>query len=60
MVTARNSRIGYWIHHRHTLDSRRSGEIEESLAATGFTTLEVRDAPVRPEREYVFIAARAL
>lgn len=33
-------------------------EMEASLAATGFTTLDVRDAPDRPGREYVVIAAR--
>lgn len=40
-----------------TLRFRSRDEIEQSLAATGFTTLDVREAPDRPGQEYVFIAA---
>jgi SAM-dependent methyltransferase len=42
-----------------TIRFRGHDEIKESLASTGFTTLEVRDAPDRPHREDVFIAERA-
>jgi ubiquinone/menaquinone biosynthesis C-methylase UbiE len=42
-----------------TLRFRSRDEIERSLTSAGFTTLEVRDAPDRPGREYVFIAERA-
>jgi SAM-dependent methyltransferase len=41
-----------------TLRFRSRDEIEKNLAATGFTTLAVRDAPDRPQREYVFMAER--
>lgn len=41
-----------------TLRFRSRDEIEQSLAASGFTTLDVREAPDRPGREYVFIAER--
>jgi len=43
-----------------TLRFRSREEIEASLVTAGFTTLEVRDAPDRPGREYVFIAERGL
>lgn len=39
-----------------TLRFRSRDEIEQSLATTGFTVLDVRDAPDRPGREDVFIA----
>ncbi|WP_022881346.1 class I SAM-dependent methyltransferase [Gryllotalpicola ginsengisoli] len=39
-----------------TLRWRTREELEASLAAAGFEVLEVRDAPDRPGREYVFIA----
>lgn len=39
-----------------TLRFRDRDEIAESLAATGFTVEDVRDAPDRPGREFVFIA----
>lgn len=39
-----------------TLRWRTEQELRVSLAAAGFETLEVRDAPDRPGREYVFIA----
>ncbi|MDG4809487.1 class I SAM-dependent methyltransferase [Micromonospora sp. WMMD1120] len=42
-----------------TLRFRSRAEIEETLAANGFTTLDVREAPDRPGREYVLVAQRA-
>jgi hypothetical protein len=39
-----------------TLRFRTRAEIEESLQATGFTVAEVRDAPDRPGKEFVFVA----
>lgn len=39
-----------------TLRFRTEEELRVSLAAAGFETLEVRDAPDRPGREFVFIA----
>jgi SAM-dependent methyltransferase len=56
----RFARDGLTVTSDSTLRFHSRGEIEESLAATGFTTLEVRDAPDRPEREYVFIAGRTM
>ncbi|MDI1465681.1 class I SAM-dependent methyltransferase [Catellatospora sp. KI3] len=41
-----------------TLRFRDRAEVEHSLAACGFELLDVRDAPDRPGREYVFLAAR--
>jgi SAM-dependent methyltransferase len=41
-----------------TLRFREKGEIEASLARTGFELLDVRDAPDRPGLELVFVAAR--
>ncbi|MFJ3221372.1 class I SAM-dependent methyltransferase [Kitasatospora sp. NPDC086801] len=41
-----------------TLRFRQRAEVEADLAAHGFTLREVRDAPDRPGRELVFIAAR--
>lgn len=41
-----------------TLRFRSREEIEVSVFAAGFTTLQVRDAPDRPGREYVFITKR--
>ena len=44
----------------HTSDStlrfRTRQEVTDSLSAAGFTVAEVRDAPDRPGREFVFIA----
>ena len=37
---------------------RNRGELENSLAAAGLIVQEVRDAPDRPGREFVFIARR--
>jgi len=42
-----------------TLRFRTEQELRVSLAAAGFETLEVRDAPDRPGREFVFIARAA-
>ncbi|WP_375499072.1 hypothetical protein [uncultured Jatrophihabitans sp.] len=39
-----------------TLRFRERLEIETDLAAHGFTTVDVRDAPDRPGKELVFIA----
>ena len=41
-----------------TLRFRSRGELAGSLAAVGLTVDEVRDAPDRPGREFVFIARR--
>ena len=43
-----------------TLRFRRRDEVEASLLAHGYRVLDVRDAPDRPGRELVFIAARDL
>jgi hypothetical protein len=58
-LSYRFARDGLVLSSDSTLRFRTRSEIEESLATTGFTTLEVRDAPDRPELEYVFIAERA-
>jgi SAM-dependent methyltransferase len=42
-----------------TLRFRTRDEVAASLAATGFVVDEVRDAPDRPGREFVFLARRA-
>jgi len=41
-----------------TLRFRERGEVESSLAAHGYVVEEVRDAPDRPGREFVFFARR--
>jgi hypothetical protein len=41
-----------------TLRFRSRDEVESSLAASGFEVLDVREAPDRPGREFVFIAER--
>jgi SAM-dependent methyltransferase len=43
-----------------TLRFRSRGELTESLALAGLTVGEVRDAPDRPGREFVFVAQRPL
>jgi ubiquinone/menaquinone biosynthesis C-methylase UbiE len=43
-----------------TLRFRSQEEIEQTLAATGFTVVAVREAPDRPGREFVFVAQRTL
>ena len=42
-----------------TLRFRGRAELESSLAAQGYRVLDVRDAPDRPGREFVFITERA-
>lgn len=42
-----------------TLRFRTRAEVEHSLTAHGFTTLDVRDAPDRPGMEYVFVTRRS-
>jgi hypothetical protein len=41
-----------------TLRFRSRVEVEESLVDAGFVVDEVRDAPDRPGREFVFVARR--
>ncbi len=41
-----------------TLRFRSREELDTSLAATGFDVVEVRDAPDRPGREWVYLARR--
>ena len=49
---------GTVITSRSTLRFRPRAELEESLRASGFAIVEVRDAPDRPGRELVFLARR--
>jgi SAM-dependent methyltransferase len=42
-----------------TLRFRSRAEVEASLSAHGFRVLDVREAPDRPGREFVFVAERA-
>jgi hypothetical protein len=37
---------------------RDRAEIENSLAEAGFELIEIRDAPDRPGREFVFLSRR--
>jgi len=41
-----------------TLRFRELAEIEESLIRAGYEVMEVRDAPDRPGREFVFVCRR--
>ncbi|MDQ1037726.1 SAM-dependent methyltransferase [Streptomyces sp. V3I8] len=41
-----------------TLRFRERGEVEEDLQSQGFVVRDVRDAPDRPGREFVFVAQR--
>jgi hypothetical protein len=41
-----------------TLRFRERDEIEQDLARHGYAVEDVRDAPDRPGREYVFVARR--
>ncbi|URN18924.1 SAM-dependent methyltransferase, partial [Streptomyces sudanensis] len=41
-----------------TLRFRRREEVEADLVARGFVVEDVRDAPDRPGREFVFVARR--
>lgn len=43
-----------------TLRFRERDEVESSLAARGYRALDVRNAPDRPGREFVFIAERTV
>ena len=43
-----------------TLRFRERDEVEASLAASGYRVLDVRDAPDRPGREFVFITERTI
>jgi SAM-dependent methyltransferase len=43
---------------RSTLRFRDRPEIEDSLGAAGFQTVEIRDAPDRPGLEFVYLAVR--
>lgn len=51
-------RDGVEIESTSTLRFRERDEIEASLLATGHELLEVRDAPDRPGREFVFVCRR--
>ena len=42
-----------------TLRFRDRPEIEASLVSNGFALAEIRDAPDRPNLEFVFLARRA-
>ena len=42
-----------------TLRFRSRAELETSLVTQGYRVLDVREAPDRPGREFVFIAQRA-
>lgn len=47
---------GQQVQSDSTLRFRSRTEIEQTLTANGFTTLDVREAPDRPGLEYVFVA----
>lgn len=49
-------RTGVVLTSDSTLRFRSRAEVEASLARTGFVLTDVRDAPDRPGREYVFLA----
>ncbi len=55
----RFARDGAVVTSDSTLRFRSRHEVEATLVSTGFAMPEVREAPDRPEREYVFIAERA-
>jgi hypothetical protein len=62
LVSFRSTRVfasdGAVLTSDSTLRFRERAEIEASLAASGFEVTEVRDAPDRPGREFVFIARK--
>jgi hypothetical protein len=58
-VTVVFERDGTVLTSDSTLRFRSRGELADSLAAASLTVEEVRDAPDRPGREFVFIAHRA-
>jgi hypothetical protein len=41
-----------------TLRFRQRNELEDELRAAGYAVVEVRDAPDRPGREFIFFARR--
>lgn len=62
LITFQNTLIlpdGERLQSRSTLRFRTRDEIEESLAEAGYLIDEVRDAPDRPGREFVFVVRRA-
>ncbi|MEU3634587.1 MULTISPECIES: class I SAM-dependent methyltransferase [Streptomyces] len=61
LVTFRSVRVlpdGEVLASESTLRFREREEVEADLAAHGFAVEEVRDAPDRPGREFVFVARR--
>jgi hypothetical protein len=54
----RFERDGAVIRSDSTLRFRDRDEVETSLVDQGYRVLDVRDAPDRPGREFVFIAER--
>ena len=56
--TYRFTADGAEITSESTLRFRSREEIESSLTEAGYAVVEIRDAPDRPGREYVFIARR--
>ncbi|MDE9364106.1 class I SAM-dependent methyltransferase [Luteipulveratus sp. YIM 133132] len=61
LVTFRGTMVldaGERLESTSTLRFRSRGEVETSLADEGWTVDEVRDAPDRPGREWVFLARR--
>jgi SAM-dependent methyltransferase len=49
---------GLTVRSDSTLRFRSRAEVEASLTTNGFTPLDVREAPDRPGKEYVFVARR--
>jgi hypothetical protein len=62
LVTFRNTWVfaadGAVLTSDSTLRFRERSEIEESLVASGYVVEDVRDAPDRPGKEFVFFARR--
>lgn len=58
--TYRFERNGDELHSTSTLRFRSRIEIEQSLEVAGFRVSDVRDAPDRPNKEFVFIAQRLI
>ncbi|MDN3359149.1 class I SAM-dependent methyltransferase [Actinomadura sp. DC4] len=56
--TYRFAADGAMLTSESTLRFREREEVESSLAASGFRVLDVREAPDRPGREFVFVAGR--
>jgi len=48
--------VGVELHSNSTLRFRERDEVEQSLTEAGYLVREVRDAPDRPAKEFVFIA----